>query len=77
MSLIARGLEEAGFPTALVSVMQPLSSVARPPRQVLRKLNIGATVGRPHDVETQRETLRKLVSLIENAEGPGAVDPAS
>ena len=50
---------------------------ARPPRQVLRKLNIGATVGRPHDVETQRETLRKLVSLIENAEGPGAVDPAS
>ncbi|MCG8589523.1 MAG: hypothetical protein MJE66_09550 [Proteobacteria bacterium] len=77
MSLIARGLEEAGFPTALVSVMRPLSSAARPPRQVLRKLNIGATVGRPHDVETQRETLRKLVSLIENAEGPGAVDPAS
>lgn len=50
VSMIARGLEEAGMATVLVSVMEPLSSFARPPRQVIRKLNIGATVGRPNDI---------------------------
>lgn len=74
MSLIARGLEESGIPTALVSVMEPLSSMSRPPRQLIRKLNIGATVGRPGDVASQLDTLRRLVALIEKAEGPGAVD---
>ncbi len=74
MSLVARGLEEAGIPTALVSVMPPLSSAARPPRQVIRRLNIGATVGRPGDVDGQLETLRRMIALVENAEEPGAVD---
>ena len=62
------------MPTALVSVLPPVSSAARPPRQVIRKLNIGATVGRPNDADTQRETLRKMVALVENAEAFGAVD---
>ena len=62
------------MPTALVSVMPPLSSAARPPRQVIRRLNIGATVGRPHDVAGQKETLRRMVALIENADAFGAVD---
>ena len=74
MSLIARGLEDAGIPTALVSVMPGLSSPSRPPRQVVRRLNIGATVGRPHDVEGQRSTLTRMVAIIENAEAFGAVD---
>ena len=74
MSLISRSLEAAGFPTALVSVLAPLSSAARPPRQVIRKLNIGATVGRPKDVDGQLETLRRMVRLIESAESFGAVD---
>ena len=74
MSLIARGLEAAGIPTALVSVMPALSSPARPPRQVIRRLNIGATVGRPHDVDGQRETLKRMISLIEQAEAHGTVD---
>ena len=74
MSLIARGLEFAGIPTALVSVMPPLSSAARPPRQVIRRLNIGATVGRPNDVDGQRETLQRMIALIENADSFGAVD---
>ncbi|MDJ0786775.1 MAG: hypothetical protein QNK05_08190 [Myxococcota bacterium] len=74
MSLIARGLEAQGLPTALVSVMPPLSGAARPPRQLIRKLNIGATVGRPGDVDTQHDTLLRMVRLIENAPGFGAVD---
>jgi hypothetical protein len=74
VSLIARGLEFSGIPTALVSVMPPLSSAARPPRQVIRRLNIGATVGRPNDVDGQRETLTKMISLIETAESFGAID---
>jgi len=74
VSLIARGLEDAGIPTALVSVMPPLSSAARPPRQVIRRLNIGATVGRPHDVAGQLLTLTKMISLMESAEAFGAVD---
>ena len=62
------------MPTVLVSVMPPLSSSARPPRQVIRRLNIGATVGRPNDVAGQKETLRRMVALIENADAFGAVD---
>jgi len=54
--------------------MSPLSSTARPPRQVIRRLNIGATVGRPNDIEGQRSTLTKMIALLENAEGHGAVD---
>ena len=74
MSLIARGLEAAGIATCLVSVMPPLSSTARPPRQVIRRLNIGATVGRPNDVAGQRETLMRMINLIETAQAHGAVD---
>jgi hypothetical protein len=37
-------------------------------------LNIGATVGRPGDVEGQRETLTRMISLIEAADEHGAVD---
>lgn len=74
MSLIARGLEAAGIPSVLVSVMPPLSSAARPPRQVIRRLNIGATVGRPNDVEGQRLTLTKMIDLLQSAEQFGAVD---
>ena len=72
MSLIARGLEDAGIATVLVSVMPPLSSAARPPRQVIRRLNIGATIGRPNDVDGQRLTLTKMISLIEDASDFGA-----
>ena len=74
MSLVARGLEAEGMATALVSVMPALSSPARPPRQVIRRLNIGATVGRPHDIDDQRETLVKMLSLIDSAESHGAVE---
>ena len=74
MSLISRGLEAAGIPSVLVSVMPPLSSAARPPRQLIRRLNIGATVGRPNDVDGQKETLRRMVALLESAEAFGAVD---
>ena len=74
MSLSARGLEQAGIATALVSVLEPISGVARPPRQSIRKLNIGATVGRPGDVEGQKATLRRLIALIETAEEHAAVD---
>ena len=74
MSLVARGLEFGGIATALVSVMPGLSSPARPPRQVIRRLNMGATVGRPHDVAGQKETLRRMLALIENAPAFGAVD---
>ena len=74
MSLIARGLEWSGIPTVLVSVMPGLSSPARPPRQVIRRLNIGATVGRPNDVDGQRETLTRMIALLEAATAAGAVD---
>ena len=74
MSLIARGLEAAGIATVLVSVLEPLSSFARPPRQLIRKLNIGATVGRPGDVAGQTETLRRMIGMIETAERHGAID---
>ena len=41
---------------------------------VIRRLNIGATVGRPHDREGQVNTLTRMISLIENAESHGVFD---
>ena len=41
---------------------------------MVRRLNIGATVGRPGDVASQLDTLRRMVALIEGAEAFGAVD---
>ena len=55
--------------------MPGLSGPSRPPRQVIRRLNIGATVGRPNDVEGQMETLTRMVKLLESAEAFGAEDP--
>jgi hypothetical protein len=74
VSLIARAIEQSGIATTLVSVLEPLSSFARPPRQLIRKLNIGATVGRPGDTASQLETLRRMIALIENAETAGTID---
>jgi|TARA_Y100000310_G_scaffold242924_1_gene247186 hypothetical protein len=54
--------------------MPGLSSPARPPRQVIRRLNIGATVGRPNDLEGQRLTLTRMIDLLSNATTFGAVD---
>jgi len=59
--------------TVLVTVMEPLTTFARPPRQVIRKLNIGATIGRPNDISGQMETLRRMISLVDEAEEYGAV----
>ncbi len=74
MSLIARGLEAEGIATALVSVLEPLSSFATPPRQLVRKLNIGATVGRPNDVDGQLDTLRRMIALIDGATAADTVE---
>jgi hypothetical protein len=41
---------------------------------LIRRLNIGATVGRPGDRDGQLETLRRMVRLIEAAPAFGAVD---
>ena len=35
---------------------------------------MGATVGRPGDIDQQRETLRRMIALLEGADSPGAVD---
>ncbi|MCP4005279.1 MAG: hypothetical protein GY725_13895 [bacterium] len=41
--------------------------------QLIRKLNIGATVGRPGDIEGQLDTLRRMIALIDDAEAHGSV----
>jgi hypothetical protein len=41
---------------------------------VIRRRNIGATVGRPGDVADQLSTLRRMIALIDHAEAYGAVD---
>ena len=40
----------------------------------MRRLNMGATVGRPNDVAGQTETLRRMVALLEGGDAFGAID---
>lgn len=60
--------------SVVVSVMEPLSSGAPPPRQVIRRGNVGSTLGRPGEPAEQRHTLVTMLELLDSAGAPGTVE---
>jgi len=70
VSAVGHYLEEGGIPTAGISLVREHSEVMRPPRALWVPFMLGRPLGAPHDAAYQRQVLRALLSLLEEAQGP-------
>jgi hypothetical protein len=70
VALAAHALEEAGIPTVVMGCAKDIVEHVGVPRLLFSNFPLGNGAGRPHDRESQIETARLAVSLLETAEGP-------
>ncbi|MFN2493055.1 MAG: glycine/sarcosine/betaine reductase selenoprotein B family protein [Pyrinomonadaceae bacterium] len=70
VSLIARGLEQAGIPTMTLAVVQEVVESVRPPRAALYEGELGSVAGLPNWPEHQRRVLDEALRLIEPMDQP-------
>jgi hypothetical protein len=70
VSLVARHLEAAGIPTVVLGAAKDIVEHAGVPRFVFSDFPLGNSVGRPHDVQSQRETLELGLRTLETAPSP-------
>lgn len=73
MSLVARILEKAGFPTICLTAARSITASVNPPRAAFVDMPLGYTAGRPHEPEFQRDLLRKVFKAAENIDTPGTI----
>ena len=73
MSLVARTLEKAGFPTICLTAARSITESVNPPRAAFVDMPLGYTAGRPHEPEFQRDLLRKVFMAVENMDSPGSI----
>jgi hypothetical protein len=72
LGLIARGIEESGIPTMMLSVDIPTSDRARPPRTAYYNGEFGSVAGRPNWREYQLRILDESIRWIETFDQPAA-----
>ncbi len=70
VSLAARTLEAAGLPTVVMGCAKDIVEHAGVPRFLFSDFPLGNPAGRPHDPESQRDTLALALRLLESATGP-------
>lgn len=70
VSLAARTLEAAGIPTVVMGCARDIVEHAGVPRFLFSDFPLGNPAGRPHDPDSQRETLALALRLLEGAPGP-------
>ncbi len=70
VSLVARALEAAGIPTVVMGCAKDIVEHAGVPRFLFSDFPLGNPAGRPHDPDSQRETLALALRLLESAPGP-------
>jgi hypothetical protein len=63
-------MEEAGVPTAGISLVRPHTETIRPPRALWVPFEMGRPLGTPDDAAFQRRVLLALLGLLEAPEGP-------
>jgi D-proline reductase (dithiol) PrdB len=71
VSLVARGLEQAGVPTMTLAVEKEIVESVRPPRAALYRGKCGSVAGQPNWPEHQRRILDEALRLIEPMDQPG------
>ena len=67
MSLTARYLEANGIPTVIMGCAKDIVELAGVPRFLFSDFPLGNAAGKPHDPESQRQTLALALDLLENA----------
>ena len=70
MSLVARHLEESGIPTVVVGSARDIVEECGVARFLFSDFPLGNPVGRPFDVEMQREVTGYALDLLESATLP-------
>ena len=73
VGLVARILEEAGFPTICLTAARSITESVNPPRAAFVDMPLGYTAGRPHEPEFQKDLLRKVFTAVEEIEIPGSI----
>ena len=72
MGIIARGLEEKGIPTIMISVDPKAVDRIRPPRTAYYSGELGSVAGKPNWPEFQLRVLDETLRTMETFDQPGA-----
>jgi D-proline reductase (dithiol) PrdB len=72
LGLVARGIEESGIPTMMISIDPVMTERVRPPRTAYYKGEFGAVAGRPNWPEYQLRVLDESIRWIETFDQPSA-----
>lgn len=67
ISLTARALEEAGIPTVVMGCAKDIVEYVGVPRFVYSDFPLGNGAGKPHDRQSQRDTLELALRVLESA----------
>jgi len=70
VSLVARHLEANGIPTVVMGCAKDIVEHAGVPRFMFSDFPLGNPAGKPHDPQSQAETLRLALKVLEAAPGP-------
>jgi glycine/betaine/sarcosine/D-proline reductase family selenoprotein B len=69
-SLAARHLEANGIPTVVMGCAKDIVEHCGVPRFLFSDFPLGNSAGKPHDPESQMQTLRLALRVLESAPGP-------
>jgi hypothetical protein len=67
VSLTARHLEANGLPTVIMGCAKDIVERCGVPRFLFSDFPLGNSAGRPHDVESQAQTLELALKVLEHA----------
>ena len=70
MSLVSRHLEANGIPTVIMGAAKDIVEHCGVPRLLFSDFPLGNSAGRPHDAESQAQTLELALRVLETAPGP-------
>ena len=70
MSLVSRHLEDNGIPTVIMGAAKDIVEHCGVPRFLFSDFPLGNSAGRPHDAESQAQTLELALRVLETAPGP-------
>ena len=70
VSLAARHLEQNGIPTVVMGCAKDIVEYCGVPRFLFSDFPLGNPAGKPHDRQSQAETLALALRLLETAPGP-------
>ena len=70
MSLVSRHLEASGIPTVIMGAAKDIVEHCGVPRFLFSDFPLGNSAGKPHDAESQAQTLELALRVLETAPGP-------